>query len=103
MPSRVPLRLPMLLSRAQATKHNITKHNKNGEEETQEGVAALNSAAGFLRSLLAKNISLRTTPKLKFIYDNSLVRGQYLTDLIDEALASDERDHHLNDDDQDLD
>ena len=79
----------------------VTLLGKNGEEETQEGVAALNQAAGFLRSMLAKNISLRTTPKLKFIYDNSLVRGQYLTDLIDEALASDERDHHLNEDDQD--
>ena len=79
----------------------VTLLGKSTDDEIQEGIDALNKAAGFLRSLLAKTISLRTTPKLKFIYDDSLARGQYLTDLIDEALASDERDHHLNDDEQD--
>lgn len=76
----------------------ITLLGKSGAEEAEEGIAALNKAAGFLRTLLAKTISLRTTPKLKFIYDDTLVRGQYMTDLIDEALARDERDHQHEDD-----
>jgi len=76
----------------------VTLLGKSGAKEAEEGVAALNKAAGFMRTLLSKNISLRTTPRLKFIYDDSLVRGQYLTSLIDEALARDERDHHLDDD-----
>ncbi len=77
----------------------VTLLGKTSTEEIQEGIDALNKAAGFLRSLLAKTISLRTTPKLNFIYDDSLARGQFMTDLIDEALARDERDHHIDDDD----
>ena len=77
----------------------VTLLGKTSAEEIQEGIEALNKAAGFLRSLLAKTISLRTTPKLSFIYDDSLARGQFMTDLIDEALARDERDHHIDDDD----
>jgi ribosome-binding factor A len=79
----------------------VTFLGKDSAIEAGEGVAALNKAAGFLRTLLAKSISLRTTPRLKFIYDDTLVRGQYLTGLIDEALASDERDHHPDEDEID--
>jgi ribosome-binding factor A len=57
--------------------------------EVEESVKALNAAAGYLRSLLAKRLSLRTTPKLNFHYDESVVRGQYLSALIDRALAED--------------
>lgn len=67
----------------------ITLMGKSNAEEAKEGIAALNKAGGFLRSLLAKNINLRTTPKLKFTYDDSVARGQYLSSLIDEALAKD--------------
>ena len=75
----------------------ITFLGKSEAAETEEGIDALNRAAGFLRTLLAKTVSLRTTPRLKFIYDDTLVRGQQLTSLIDEALARDKRDHHLDD------
>ncbi len=61
--------------------------------EIEENLKALNKAAGYLRSLLAKRLKLRTTPKLHFNYDNSIVRGQQLSALIDVALASDQ-DHH---------
>jgi ribosome-binding factor A len=57
--------------------------------EVPQAVAALNQAGGFLRSLLAKNINLRTTPKLRFIYDKSIEEGCHLSALIDEALAQD--------------
>lgn len=57
--------------------------------EIKENIKALNNAAGYLRTLLAKKISLRTTPKLKFHYDGSVARGQYLSSLIDTAIASD--------------
>lgn len=76
----------------------VTLLGKSSNEEAAEGIDALNKAGGFLRTLLSKQVSLRTTPKLKFIFDDTLARGQYLTGLIDEALARDERDHHLDDD-----
>lgn len=69
----------------------VTVMGKQDAEEAQESMAALNSASGFLRSLLAKVVNLRTTPRLKFIFDDTLVRGQYLSGLIDEAIAQDKR------------
>ncbi|MBL4819493.1 MAG: 30S ribosome-binding factor RbfA [Gammaproteobacteria bacterium] len=61
--------------------------------EIKENIKALNKAAGYLRSLLAKRLRLRTTPKLQFHYDSSVIRGQQLSSLIDEAIAAD-RDLH---------
>ena len=69
----------------------VTIMGKHDAAEAQEGLAALNSASGFLRSLLAKAVNLRTTPRLKFIYDDTIARGQYLSGLIDEAIAQDKR------------
>lgn len=57
--------------------------------EVEESLKALNAASGYLRSLLAKRTTLRTTPKLIFHYDQSVSRGQYLSSLIDRALAAD--------------
>ena len=61
--------------------------------EIEENLKALNKAAGYLRSLLAKRLRLRTTPRLQFFYDGSIVRGQQLSSLIDEAIAADRQIH----------
>jgi ribosome-binding factor A len=45
----------------------------------------LNAAASYLRSALARTISLRTVPQLHFVYDESIEYGQRLSRLIDEA------------------
>ena len=65
---------------------------KNTDEEIAESLHALNSASGYLRSLLAKSVNLRNTPKLTFNYDDSAVRGMHLSQLIDKAVASDKKD-----------
>lgn len=59
--------------------------------QAEEAVKALNKAAGFLRSLLSKRLKLRTTPKLQFHYDESIARGRYLSDLINDALDADRK------------
>jgi len=61
--------------------------------EIKENIDALNKAAGFLRSLLAKRLSTRSVPKLRFYYDASIARGQQLSSLIDSALAADQDSH----------
>jgi ribosome-binding factor A len=43
----------------------------------------LGRAAGFLRSQLARRIKLYTTPELRFVYDESVERGDRLSRLID--------------------
>lgn len=67
------------------------------EASSLEAAAVLNKAAGFLRNFLAKELSMRTVPKLQFIYDKSAIRGQELSFLIDRAIAED-REHHQGDD-----
>ncbi len=57
--------------------------------ETEANIDALNKAAGYLRSLLAKRLSTRSVPKLRFYFDGSIERGQQLSSLIDSALAAD--------------
>ncbi|MDQ3261947.1 MAG: 30S ribosome-binding factor RbfA [Burkholderiales bacterium] len=49
---------------------------------------ALNHAAGFLRHHLAERLGLRTMPALRFVYDESVERGIYLSQLIDTAVRS---------------
>ena len=50
---------------------------------------ALEHAAGYLRSELARRMRLRTVPQLHFVYDVSVERGVKLSRLIDEAIATD--------------
>lgn len=45
----------------------------------------LNAAASFLRSALAKTITLRTVPQLHFVYDESIEYGKRLSRLIDDV------------------
>src|SRR5690606_36828550 len=52
--------------------------------EAPEAVDTLNKASGLLRSLLAKNLNLRSTPRLRFVFDESVERGRRLSSLIDE-------------------
>lgn len=69
----------------------ITVLGCEGEEEVKECISVLNQASGYLRSLIAKSSTARTTPKLRFYFDNSVGRGQYLSGLIDDAVAADKQ------------
>lgn len=59
--------------------------------EIEENIKALNQAAGYLRTLLSKRLQIRSVPKLRFLYDGSLERGEQLSNLIDSALAADRK------------
>ena len=56
------------------------------EEEIMDG---LESASGFLRSQIASVSNTRTVPRLRFVYDTSVVRGQRMSALIDAAVKKD--------------
>lgn len=69
-------------------------------QSTEEGRSAeqvLGHAAGFLRSELAKTLNTRTTPKLRFHYDELPEQASRLSALIDRARADDRA--HGNDED----
>jgi ribosome-binding factor A len=62
---------------------------KNDPEEAQESILALNKAAGFMRSQLSRDSSMRMVPQLRFYFDASVGRGVQLEELIERAVASD--------------
>ena len=68
----------------------VTVVGKDSEQEAREVITVLNDAAGFLRSRLAQESTMRTTPRLSFVYDSSVLRGQNLSRLIDKAIAEDQ-------------
>jgi ribosome-binding factor A len=51
--------------------------------------AALGSGAGFLRSLLRKQLAIRHVPELHFVPDHSIDEAARLSVLINAAVASD--------------
>ena len=60
-----------------------------GEASDNSAVThALEHAAGFLRSELARRMRLRIVPQLHFEYDESVERGVRLSRLIDEAVGN---------------
>lgn len=71
------------------------------EADSLQRAAVLNKAAGFLRTFLAKELSMRTVPKLQFIYDKTAIRGQEISVLIDRAIREDNE--HVHDDEVDND
>jgi ribosome-binding factor A len=58
-------------------------------DDAASAAAALSKAAGFLRSQLSHRLLMRSVPQLHFVYDQSLDRGMHLSQLIDQAIASD--------------
>lgn len=68
----------------------VTQLSEESSEDDRAGcLAVLNKAQGFLRSQLAGILKTRTTPKLRFHYDNSVADGQHLSTLIDAAIRKD--------------
>ncbi len=67
-------------------------------EEASETVAALNKAAGFLRSQLSRDSNMRSVPQLRFYFDSSVGRGRDLEDLIKRAATADRELGLRNDD-----
>jgi ribosome-binding factor A len=75
-----------------------TSLESDSSEEAAETTEALNRAAGFMRSALSRDSSMRSVPQLRFYFDSSVGRGRDLEDLIRRAADAD-RELGLRDDD----
>ncbi|RHQ96757.1 30S ribosome-binding factor RbfA [Ruminococcus sp. AF21-3] len=61
-----------------------------GEKEAKEAtIKGLNSAEGYVRRQLAKNLNLRNTPEIRFILDESIEYGVNMSKLIDDVTKKD--------------
>ena len=67
----------------------VTSLAAGDARERTELLAVLNGAAGFLRSALAGRHAMRTTPRLRFHYDELIEGGPRLEALIDRAVQAD--------------
>ena len=68
--------------------------DEDAETEERNNISpaeVLENAAGFLRSRLAKSLSTRTTPKLRFHYDHTIEQGAKMTQAIKKAIQGDEQ------------
>lgn len=53
------------------------------DEKIKDTIQILNKAAGFFRSEISHLISLRTIPKLHFVYDASISKGSRMIHILD--------------------
>ena len=68
-----------------------TVMGSDSSEDAADSTAALNKAAGFLRSQIARGSTMRSVPQMKFYFDSSIGRGRELEDLIQRAANSDRK------------
>lgn len=52
------------------------------EQEKKDTIAALKSAAGFIRREISSRLDLRVTPEFTFVLDTSIDYGMHINDLL---------------------
>ncbi len=63
---------------------------ENPDRDTiEKGIKVLQEASGFIRILLGKAMRLRVVPALTFVYDNSLLEGMKMSNLVTNAVKND--------------
>ncbi len=60
-------------------------------ENLAASIEVLNRAVGFIRKSIGRRIQARIVPTLKFVADESLIRGAAMDELISDAIASDKK------------
>ncbi|AAW84982.1 30s ribosome binding factor [Aliivibrio fischeri ES114] len=62
-----------------------------GEQTPESSLAALKEHEPSLRMMLGKRIRLRLTPEIRFTYDNTLVEGMRMSNLVTDVVNTDKR------------
>ena len=63
------------------------------EQAIAQGMKGLEKAAPYIRTLLGKAMRLRIVPEIRFIYDQSLVEGMRMSNLVTNVVREDEKKH----------
>jgi ribosome-binding factor A len=58
------------------------------ESERDDALAGLRSAAGFLQAQIGRQLRMKRTPTLDFVYDESVDTGMRISKLLDEGESS---------------
>lgn len=65
----------------------------NDQSVIEQGMKGLEKASPYIRSLVGKAMRLRIVPELRFIYDQSLVEGMRMSNLVSNVIKNDEAKH----------
>lgn len=60
------------------------------ESAVERGLEGLNKASGYIRTLVGKSMRLRIVPELRFVYDQSLVEGMRMSNLVTNVIRKDQ-------------
>lgn len=74
----------------------VTIYNST-EEESKAQVKQLKELKGFIRSILAKRLRMRSVPDLHFFEDKSIIEGMRISNLVSQTIATDESKRDLDD------
>ncbi len=74
----------------------VTVLGKELDVDYQPSLAVLNNAANFLRAALGKSLQIRMIPRLRFHYDQVVVNGNRMAELIHQALSEDQKNHQAD-------
>ena len=75
---------------------NIFVSSIEGKDASQMILDGLESASGFLRSVLSKRVELRNFPKLRFFWDETPERAERIERLIDSLSESQNDENEKN-------
>jgi ribosome-binding factor A len=73
-----------------ASRANVYFSALGGDQSREEAKEGLESAAGWLRRELGKQLRLRRTPELIFHYDRSVERGERISNILDDLGLGDQ-------------
>ncbi|MWN06253.1 ribosome-binding factor A [Gilliamella bombicola] len=71
----------------------VTFLNDDDPQVIEQGLAVLNDAKGYIRTLIGKAMRLRIIPEIKFFYDESLVKGMQMSSLVADVIKHDNERH----------
>ena len=63
----------------------VSSFETQNEDQKQDLIHSLNGASGFIRTMLSKTHKIRSTPKLRFHYDDTYERVARLESLLAES------------------
>lgn len=67
----------------------------NSEDNIKETMKGLKSATGYIRSQLARNLNLRITPELSFVYDDGAVQSTKINEIL-KTINSEKKEENTN-------
>ncbi|WP_430875310.1 30S ribosome-binding factor RbfA [Gilliamella sp. G0441] len=71
----------------------VTFLNDDDPQVIEQGLTVLNDAKGYIRTLIGKAMRLRIIPEIKFLYDESLVKGMQMSSLVSDVIKQDNERH----------